>query len=295
MTIRIAIIGPGKIARDAHVPALARHGSFALVATAGGLEGVGGVPHFADLAALLSAGIGLDAVAICTPPGPRVAIARHAWAAGLDVLLEKPPAADMEAARLLVPPAGCVGYAAWHSRHAAAVATAQDVLAARTARHVRIQWLEDVERWHPGQDWVWRADGFGVVDAGINALSILTLICPGNWGVQWSVPKIPAGCAAPERVDASLVNGDVTADVTFDWRAFDDRWDILIELADGGTLQLRDGGARLTLDGTDVMVSPALEYDGVYANFAKAIAVRESRIDVQPLALALALLAGDRE
>ncbi len=33
---------------------------------------------------------------------------------------------------------------------------------------------EDVRRWHPGQDWIWEAGGFGVFDPGINALSILT-------------------------------------------------------------------------------------------------------------------------
>ncbi|MEN9931872.1 MAG: hypothetical protein RIS17_445 [Pseudomonadota bacterium] len=293
MTIRIAIIGPGKIARDAHLPAIASHGGFTLVATAGGPEGVDSVPHYADLAALRAAGVEVDAVAICTPPGPRVAIALEAWAAGLDVLLEKPPAADMVGARRLVPPPGCVGYAAWHSRHAAAVAAARDVLAARGAQRVTIHWLEDVERWHPGQDWVWRADGFGVIDAGINALSILTLVWPGDWRVSRSVPTVPAGCDAPERVEALLGCGGVTADVTFDWHAVDDRWDIAFELADGGFLQLHEGGARLQVDGADVPVPAAREYDGVYADFARAIAARESRIDVQPLALALALLAGD--
>lgn len=292
MTIRIAIIGPGKIARDAHLPAIASHGGFTLVATAGGTEGVGSVPHFADLAALLAAGVKVDAIAICTPPGPRVAIALGAWAAGLDVLLEKPPAADLDGARQLVPPPGRVGYAAWHSRHAAAVAAARDVLAVRGAKRVTIHWLEDVERWHPGQDWVWRADGFGVIDAGINALSILTLVWPGDWRVKRSAPTVPAGCASPERVEALLGCGGVAADVTFDWRAVEDRWDIAFELADGGSLQLHGGGARLEVDGVDVPVPAAVEYDGVYADFARAIAARESRIDVQPLALALALLAG---
>lgn len=293
MTIRIAIIGPGKIARDAHLPAIARHGGFTVVATAGGPEGVANVPHFADLAALLAAGVTVDAVAICTPPGPRVAIAQAAWAAGLDVLLEKPPAADLAGAKLLVPPAGCVGFAAWHSRHAAAVVAAHGILAARGVARADIQWLEDVERWHPGQDWVWRADGFGVIDAGINALSILTVIWPGDWQVAWSSPTVAAGCAAPERVDAALMCGTVMVGVRFDWRSVDDCWDIAFDLADGGTLKLHDGGARLEVDGANVPVAAAVEYDGVYADFGNAIAARESRIDVQPLALALALLTGN--
>ena len=33
-------------------------------------------------------------------------------------------------------------------------------------------------RWHPGQEWIWQAGGFGVFDPGINALSIVTRILP---------------------------------------------------------------------------------------------------------------------
>ena len=33
-------------------------------------------------------------------------------------------------------------------------------------------------RWHPGQEWIWQAGGFGVFDPGINALSIMTKILP---------------------------------------------------------------------------------------------------------------------
>ncbi|MEI6486663.1 MAG: Gfo/Idh/MocA family oxidoreductase [Sphingomonadales bacterium] len=290
--VNIAIIGPGKIARDQHVPAMARHGGFALVATAGGPDGIAGTPHLADLPALLAAGLAIDAVAICTPPGPRAALAQAAWAAGYDVLLEKPPAADMAAAALLVPPPGRIGYAAWHSRHAAGVATARAMLTARGAARFAIHWIEDVERWHPGQDWIWRADGFGVVDPGINALSILTAIWPGDWRVRHADLLISAGRAAPERVDAALTCGGIAADVHFNWDSPDDRWDIDVDLADGGHLALRDGGARLWLDGAELRLAPASEYDGVYADFARLLAERQSDIDTQPLALGTAMLAG---
>ena len=290
MTIRIAIIGPGKIARDAHVPAIARHPGFELAASVGGRHGLAGAAHFPDLAALLASGIAVDAAAICTPPGPRADIALAAWAAGLDVLLEKPPAADLAAAARLVPPPGRVGYAAWHSRHAAGVAAARGVLAQRPPARFDIEWLEDVERWHPGQDWVWRADGFGVIDAGINALSILTAVWPHEWTVTAADLVMPPRCAVPESVDARMTCGTLAAAVRFDWRSPTDRWEIGAVLADGGRLELLDGGARLRVDGADVPVGAADEYDGVYAEFADCIAGRQSRIDVQPLALAAAML-----
>ena len=183
-----------------------------------------------------------------------------------------------------------MGYAAWHSRHAAGVAAARAVLAQRPPARFAIHWLEDVERWHPGQDWVWRADGFGVIDAGINALSMLTAVWPGDWAVVGAALAVPAGCAAPERVQAQMVCGAVAAAVRFDWRSAEDRWEIAVGLADGGRLEMLNGGARLRVDGADVPVAAAAEYDGVYAEFAGCIAGRHSRIDVQPLALALALL-----
>ena len=77
MPHRIGIIGLGKIAHDQHVPSIKANPDFELVA-ASSQRGIGleGVPHaFSDYREMLKMP-DLDAVAICTPPQVRHAIAR---------------------------------------------------------------------------------------------------------------------------------------------------------------------------------------------------------------------------
>src|SRR3954466_16328654 len=97
MPLNIAIVGLGKITQDQHIPSIKANPAFRLVAVAAqrglAVEGVPGA--FKDRAAMLASVPDLDAIAICTPPQPRHAIARDALAAGKHVLLEKPPAATL--------------------------------------------------------------------------------------------------------------------------------------------------------------------------------------------------------
>jgi predicted dehydrogenase len=99
MTIRIGVVGLGQIARKRHLPAIAAHDGFALagLASLGGGPDVAGLPVHADHRTML-ASCDLDAVAICTPPAARFAIARDALRAGKHVLLEKPIDATLERA-----------------------------------------------------------------------------------------------------------------------------------------------------------------------------------------------------
>src|ERR1043166_7136999 len=189
MTIRIAIVGFGKIARDQHVPAIVADPRYELAAVAGADGDPGlGLPWFATAADLFHDVAGpLDAVAICTPPGPRYAIAQDALDAGLAVLLEKPPAATLRELAELERRARSQHlalYAAWHSQHAAAVPRAAALFARQDVAALQINWREDVRKWHPGQEWVWAPDGFGVFDPGINALSIATRILPISLSVR---------------------------------------------------------------------------------------------------------------
>src|SRR3954469_21483792 len=97
MPIRIAIIGYGKIAKDQHVPSIAADPRFELVAVVSPrAPSDQPVPLFPSQTAMLAAMPGeVDAVPSCAPPGVRLAIAAGAFAAGLDVLVEKPPAATL--------------------------------------------------------------------------------------------------------------------------------------------------------------------------------------------------------
>src|SRR5213079_1752150 len=94
-TLRLAIVGFGKIARDQHVPAIAATSGVTLAAVASRNASLADLPHFATLEELLRDGPPIDAVALCTPPQVRRAQAAAALTAGKHVMLEKPPGATV--------------------------------------------------------------------------------------------------------------------------------------------------------------------------------------------------------
>jgi predicted dehydrogenase len=289
MSIRLGIVGFGKIAQDEHWPSIRDNPAFALVAVAGGRSTVpDGVSRFEDHHAMLDAvGRDLDAVAICTPPGPRHAIARDCLNAGLDVLLEKPPTATLGELDELIASADQNGrtlYAAWHSQHAPAVAPAANALSGKRVRSLEISWCEDVRRWHPGQDWVLGPGGFGVLDAGINALSIATRILPEPPMIDEAKLMTAANRQAPIAADVRFVQPGCTA--RFDWRATErERRTIEVETEDGLVLSIGDGGMALAIGGVDQSLERSREYPPMYARFAQLIAARASEVDVAPLRL----------
>src|SRR5690606_25498919 len=122
-------------------------------------------------------------------------------------LLEKPPCVSLlEAWELeaLAAKMGVTLFTAWHSQQGAAVDAARDWLRDAAVRSVRVTWKEDVRVWHPGQPWIWQEGGFGVFDPGINALSILTAILPGEVRLVDAELSVPANCATPIAARLSL-------------------------------------------------------------------------------------------
>ena len=93
--VRLAIVGLGKIARDRHIPAISANEAIELAAIADPNASIDGIAHFATLDELLAAAPDIDAVALCTPPQVRSALAAAALKAGKHVLLEKPPGATV--------------------------------------------------------------------------------------------------------------------------------------------------------------------------------------------------------
>lgn len=302
--IRIAIIGYGKIARDQHFPALTKHGGYDLkgVVTRGG-GGPDGVPVFETADAMLKAlGGQIDAVTISTPPGPRYALARQCLEAGLDVMLEKPPASTMGEIEELVAvaaKAGRVLFTTWHSQHAVAVDQVRDLLAGKRIQSMRINWHEDVNKYHPGQDWVWDAEGFGVFDPGINALSIAVKIMPGRLILNETLMRIPANRQQPITAHLTLSSpaADGPIDATFDWRpTTQDEWTIAVQPVGGPAIELRQGGSQLFIGGKEEPATGPGEYPGLYAEFADLIANRRSAIDTEPLRIvADAFMTAKRE
>ena len=291
-------MGIGKIARDQHLPTIAGDPAFTLAATVSRHARIDGVPGFASLDALLASGLDVDAVSLCTPPAGRAAVARAAIEAGLHVMLEKPPVldpADLAALAAQAAARDVTLFATWHSRCAAGVAPARDLLAGRRVRHVAVAWREDIRCWHPGQDWILEADGLGVFDPGINALSILTAILPERMTVEAATLAIPANRAAPIAADLTLRHGDAPVSVVLDFlHGGAQHWDIAID-TDRGAIRLSEGGQVLSVDGEPVALPDAAEYPRLYRRFADLIAERGIDADVEPLRLVLdALATGER-
>ncbi|NMN06687.1 MULTISPECIES: Gfo/Idh/MocA family oxidoreductase [unclassified Novosphingobium] len=297
-SIRLGLVGLGKIACDQHLPAIAGNSRFELVAVADPVHRLDGVRGYAGLAEMLAGEAGsLDAVALCTPPAVRVSLAREAIAAGLDVLLEKPPAAaptQAEALAQLATRAGVTLYAAWHSRESEAVEAARAWLANRSITAVHITWREDVRQWHPGQDWLLAKGGFGVFDPAINAFSILTEILPSGICVEGAQLEMPANRQSPTDAQVQMrcsTGAPIIADLSI-LHPGDQQWDIVVHTADG-ELVLRQGGHRLEIDGALRLDASNDEYPRIYRRFADLIDRRASSADASPLALvADALLLG---
>ena len=297
--IRMAIVGLGKIARDQHIPAIAGTEGIELVAVASRNASIDGVAHFATLDELLAAAPDIAAVALCTPPQVRHAQAAAALKAGKHVLLEKPPGATVSELAPLIAAARQTGrtlFATWHSRFAPAVEPARAFLANRQIKSVVVEWKEDVRVWHPRQAWIWEPGGFGVLDPGINALSIMTHILPRPFFLTRSALSFPRNRAAP--IAADLAFSDDTGmpiDVVFDWRQTGPQtWDIRVE-TDAGRLVLSSGGSRLVHDGCTLVDEKQAEYRCIYRRFVELIANGASDVDLSPLVhIADAFMLGRR-
>jgi D-galactose 1-dehydrogenase len=301
----IALIGVGKVASDHHLPVILKSRRFRLACLVGPQPPRSyGVPHFGAPAEAYAALPEIDAVVLCTPPAARHALALEALAAGKHVLLEKPPATTMAELRDLTTrfaEGGRVVFAAWHSQYNAAVEIAKARLAGAKLRRLAVDWRENVRRFHPRHQWIWDAGNFGVFDAGVNALSILTKIVPEAIFVKSAELFYPSNRDAP--IAASLVFASPAAaddharlSARFDWRHEGEHlWNIDVETAAGERLALRRGGAELSIDGVLACEAERREYEQIYEHFAALLDAGRGAADPAPFQLvADAFMVGSR-
>ncbi len=298
-TIKLGIVGVGKIVRDQHLPALAANPAYDLIAAASRNGRVEGIPNFPTIEAMLEATPDLDAVSLCMPPQFRYEAARTAIMAGKHVFLEKPPGATVSEVEHLKTLAGKMGvslFASWHSRYAPAVEATRAFLAATRVKAATINWKEDVRRWHPNQDWIWQPGGLGVFDPGINALSIATYILPPMF-ITSATLDFPQNRHAPIAAHIHFRTADGTpVAMELDWlQTGPQSWDILAD-TEAGAVVLSAGGAKLTVDGETVHEEPETEYPMLYKRFAEIVGAGESDVDLAPLRhVADAFMLGKRK
>lgn len=286
MSHPIALVGIGKIAQDQHIPSIAASDAFHLAGVVSRHGADLGVPSATTITALKAQVPDLAAVSLCTPPMARTALIEEALALGLDVMVEKPPAASVSVAERyagMAQGAGRALYLTWHSREASGVEPAAAWLAGRTLRRVSIAWKEDVRVWHPGQEWIWEP-GIGVFDPGVNALSILTRLVPGT-ELHAATLRYPADREAPIMADLTMARGETAIEAAF---SFDQRgpqtWTMTLE-TDDGVAELREGGGRLYVDGNEVAVPEGTEYGRLYARFAGMVGTGAIDADLSPFRL----------
>ena len=299
MSMKIALVGIGKIAIDQHIPAINSSRDCELAATVSRHGGIEDIENFADIQTMLDARPDIECVSLCLPPVPRFDYAVAALKAGRHVMLEKPPGATVSECRTLEAMAldgGVTIYATWHSREAAQVDLARDWLRDKKLNSLRIIWKEDVRRWHPGQKWIWEAGGLGVFDPGINAFSILTKILPVPVHVTSAELRFPENCETPIAADIVFAHpsgAPVTAEFDF-LEEGTQTWSMIIDTS-GGELLLEEGGAKLTINGVEQADSTALaetedgsnpllggEYTRLYARMANLVKAAQSEMDLSP-------------
>ena len=285
----MGLVGLGKIARDEHLPAIAFTEGAELVAVASRNAKAEGVACYPDLAAMLAGQPEIDAVVLCQPPQVRYEAARAALLAGKHVFLEKPPGAtlsEVETLAQLAAKQGVTLYASWHSRYSAPVAKARAWCAERKLTRVEITWKEDVRLWHPGQDWIWEAGGFGVFDPGINALSILTEAIADRVRLIDATLHIPANRAAPIAADLAMETASgVPVTATFDWRQTGPQiWQISFEAGSESYL-FAQGGDDAVHAAPDEESTLTQEYRAMYRRFVELVQSGQSEVDVAPLQL----------
>jgi len=218
-------------------------------------------------------------------------------AAGRHVMLEKPPGAtlaEVHALDTLARSSGLTLFATWHSRMARGVVAAKAALAGKTIAQGHIDWKENVRHWHPDQDWVFEPGGMGVLDPGINALSILTEILPQPVHLTSATLFTPENRQTPIRVELAFTD-NVTA--SLDWlKEGEQLWQMAFTTTQGDKVELLEGGNRTLVNGVAQPLSPLEEYPALYARMAQLVREGRSDVDLSPMVhVSDAMTLGRRE
>jgi len=288
--IRIAVIGLGAISLKSHLPVIAGNPGFEIVAGADPrpvATEIGGT-QYRDYREMLAAKPAIEAVAICTPPDVRYRIAMDAIAAGKHVLLEKPPFSTLGEFRLVqraAEKAGVTLMASWHSRFGLGVERARAALADQQVARLDMIWKEDAAAIHSGKPWMWTSGCFGVLEFGINGLSILTRILPMPLVVRAATLQIPDGSQTPiaAEIDFAGLREEDHLHVEMDWRSKAEIRTIEIVTRSGRRVWMPITGHCLEVDGVVLAAEGNLEYKRLYERFAELVVSGESDMDDSPL------------
>lgn len=288
--IRIGIVGLGKISQAQHLPVIDSLEDFQVAFLADRAVRLDrDEPWFDSLDSVLASGVQFDAVALCTSPQPRLELCEALFETGCSILLEKPAAASFQEAKAIERMAIAKQVSlmtGWHSQFAPAVSAAKEWLSRQTLVSGSIAWRENANKWHPGQDWLWRSGGYGVFDPGMNALSILSSLISIDWRVENAVLQIPKNVETATRANFILHSSSARIDVEFEFHDEDEEtWQIALQTRNGDEMIIAQGGEIATVNTSPLEVSPSREYETLYRRFSSLSRKKKSLIDLRPLDL----------
>lgn len=209
MTVRVAVVGCGTVARRVHLPGLRAAGcdvvafaSRSLQSAQGAAGQWGGGDVVGDWHDLLGRP-DVDAIDVCTPNASHVEIATAAAAAGKHVLVEKPMACNTEEADRMIEAAhvaGVVLLPAHNARFLGPFVAMREAVArgdVGQVRAFRCAWGHTgPQDWAPGVGWFRDpavARGGALIDLGIHAADVLRSVLDDE---AREVSSLLSGCRA---------------------------------------------------------------------------------------------------
>ena len=289
--INIALYGLGKIAFDQHIPTINSSKDFKLIAAISKTESISGISVFSSISKLYDSNIKVDAISLCVPPSTRFKIALEAISRGYNLFLEKPPCKSLEECKILIDLAGSKGitiFAGWHSKYALMISRAKEWINSYGYDHFEINWKENVNKWHPNQNWITRKNGFGVFDSGINALSILYELTSDDFFAEKIEFYRPRNWESPIAASFNLgKRNKLCGSVNFDFRACEkESWEIKFT-SGKNELFLSNGGQCMQIDKTHIELKDKKnsEYEDMYLHFRDVILQKQINFDTRPLNL----------
>ncbi|OIK07782.1 Gfo/Idh/MocA family protein [Streptomyces monashensis] len=292
--MKLGIIGLGAIS-PYFVEAVERSASFTLAAVCDTAEAKTepfagrGVPAFTRYQDLLDAGL-CDAVVITLPNNLHAEVAEAALDAGLSVCCEKPLAVTTaDAARMTEAAQRNDGvlFTAFHRRYNTNLVALQQQLPADPGQieHVRVRYHENITEHMGGEHWYLNPDQCGggcVIDNGPNALDEARFLLGDLTLTDASIGDIRSGAEFCAELDLNSADG-VPVRVELDWALpTGEVKDVTVRLRNGETLH-----ADMLASYEGFKASLSHEYDGILADFRRAVETGASYRDPGPDLVAL--------
>ncbi len=235
----------------------------------------------------------VDAVSINTPPNTHFSFVMAALEAGKHVLVEKPPALQLDHIEQMIDTAHQVGkvlFMGFHSRYNPNIPMARHHLDGKDITGIDIRYSEDVLYYHKDGGWIFDpaiAGGGVLMDSGVNALSMIEELRPGiEYKVTDASLQIPDDFSVETKADVTFSFGtERHGTLSMDWMSDTEQRQISFATSDGDTLTLDIVKNQMTrngqfLDGTPDSEQSRVdwlgEYRAMYREFARHIRTAKS-------------------